>query len=384
MKRVSVVGLGLAMITAACGGQATTTLDTQAATTSTTVATTTSTTSAAPTTTSPPQPPTTTTTVAPTTTTTVPLIADPPTFDWTHADDPTVLTTGERWDATYSYSPSVVATADTFHLFYTGWNIAVAIGHATSTDGAGFVRPSDGPVVEFRETVGGRTWFPQRPVVHETADGWVMYFGVNVGKRFNANVIGRATAAAPEGPWTVDEGWVYEGAADWEANLVPHSVVAMEGGVILFYDTQTDSLARVGRLASSDGVDFTPYDDPATEGADWVLGPSETQAWDGAGAGSPVVLDLGDRLGMFYVGLEGPEAESLRSLRIGWAESTDGGVTWAKHPDNPVLVMDDQTAVPASLGYPWLDAVIVGDEVYLYYALSAGANGIGLVRSPAP
>ncbi len=60
-----------------------------------------------------------------------------------------------------------------------------------------------------------------------------------------------------------------------------------------------------------------------------VLSPGE--AWEQGRVASPSVLDRGDgRLVMFYEG-------GIANPGIGRADSTDGGITWQKHPQNPIV-----------------------------------------------
>ncbi len=45
-----------------------------------------------------------------------------------------------------------------------------------------------------------------------------------------------------------------------------------------------------------------------------------------------------------------------------------------------MIVLDTETASPASLGYPWLGAVAEEGGVRIYYAIQAGALGIGTIE----
>lgn len=368
----------LALLTAACGSSESTAPTSEATTTPTTQAPTTppEPTVPAPTTAAPSPTPTAPPPVA------VPPFEGPVTFDLTVADesDP-ALELGTTFDTSFTYAPWVVHHDDRFHLFYTGWGTNVSIGYAVSDDGRHFTRVSDEPVLDGLEPVDGRAVLPEAPVVWVDEEGtWVMYLGQLVSKRFPGKQLLRATAPAPEGPWTVDDDPIRTAeSGEWDDEIVPQSVVVSEGVVSLFYDGRDGRSASTGLLTSADGLTFTPHDDPATEyPADPVLSPSTTQSWDGAGAGSPMVFATEAGLEMFYVGFTGPErAENI--LRIGYAISDDGGVTWQRYAGNPVMELDNQGSQPRSLGFPWMGGVKVGDTYYLYYALQAGAEGIGVI-----
>ncbi len=298
-----------------------------------------------PTTTTPP-PPTPTATTRASTTSTIPALPPPETFDdgtefvFEVADpaDPSLPVGSAPWDNRFSYSPWVVLRDGRYHMFYTGWGIGVAIGHAVSDDGVRFVRSGADPIVEIRESIGGRTVFAQAPVVWVEEDGtWVMVFGELVSKRFNGRSLHRATAPAPEGPWAVDADPIYTvDPTSWENEIVPQSAVHGADGVVLLYDTRGAGSPRTGALLSSDGRTFAPHDDPATaQPTDPVMGESPVQAWDGGGVGSPVIVATETGFAAFYVGLEGPEAApGPRHLRVGYAVSDDG-TRWRRLAGNP-------------------------------------------------
>ena len=109
-----------------------------------------------------------------------------------------------------------------------------------------------------------------------------------------------------------------------------------------------------------------------------MLGIPGIQAWDGAGAGSPIAIARDGFLEMFYVGFLGP-TRGDRTIRLGYARSDDGGISWGRFPTNPVIDLSPERGSPASLGFPWMGAVKVGEVYYIYYAITAGADGIGLI-----
>jgi hypothetical protein len=382
VKRLLVALVAVGLVSTACG-------DDDAAVTTTTVPTTTraptttavSSTTAAPTTTLPPTTTTTTTAPAPPRTFEADL-----TFDFTLQDETTpALAPGDSWDISYSYSPNPVPGDGVIHMFYTGWGFSeVGAGYATSSDGRTFQRvTTEGPLFEYRINEGGSTFFAQRPLVRVRDDGvWEMYFSENVSKRFSGPRIMRATAPSPEGPWTVEDTPVFEAIDDgWDVEAVPHALVELDGRLLLFYGGPLDRTAAVGLLVSEDGVTFTPHDDPATPNpSDPVLGRTGMQSWDGAGVGSPVVFVTDEgALEMLYLGFEGPEVTASTHQRMGYARSTDGGVTWERYAGNPVIEVETQNSVPSSLGFPWLGGFKMGDAYYVYYALGAGGEGIGLM-----
>ncbi|MDX1690997.1 MAG: hypothetical protein R3290_08255 [Acidimicrobiia bacterium] len=381
MRQAAVIAT-LALAIAACSSDDAATTTTQPPPTTTAAPTSTTATVPATTTTTTVAP---TSTTAPTTTTTT--VPSPTTFDaeWTFTaeiadeEQPALPAAGDggRWDGTFRFSPEVVIVDGVHHMFYTGWGpVRVAIGLATSEDGRVFEPVGEEPILEIREPVAGRTALATAPVVRIADDGtWVMYFGHLISKRFPGRALLRATAPAPEGPWEIDPEPVFTtGSGDWDAQFLPQSIAPHDGGFVLVYDGPESEVNRVGALRSDDGVTFTPVaDDP-------VMEESPVPAWDAAGPASPVLFTGPDgELEMFYVGLEGQDRTLPNELRLGYARSTDGGATWERFAGNPVVTIPTQGATAGSLGYPWLGGARVGEAYRIYYALSAGANGIGFV-----
>lgn len=384
LQRLAAV-TALLLVAAACSGddagEPSTTSLVPAATTE---AITTTTTTRAPTT----VPATTTTAAATTTTTTtLPTIAmfdADVTFTTTkHPGAVLPLSPQGSWDGVFTYSPNVVEHEGRFHMFYTGWGATlVAVGYAVSDDGLSFERVGDGPILEFRTPVAGRTAFAQRPIVVVEPDGtWTMYLSRQISKRFSGKVILRATAPAPAGPWTLDADPAYTASDEsWEQEIVPMSVIDHDGERLLFYDSPGGARGETGLLRSTDGVTFEAIDsDAATPVPDIVMGPHRTQSWDGSGVGSPVVFTTDGGLEMIYLGFEGPDTASERIARFGYARSADG-IDWIRYTGNPVFELSDASSGPGSFGYLWLDGLRVGDEYFIYHAIGAGSGGIGLLR----
>ena len=156
-------------------------------------------------------------------------------------------------------------------------------------------------------------------------------------------------------------------------------LVRTADGIVLFYDGISQDIA-IGALYSTDGVTFTPYDDPATpEPSDPVLRPSVDQSWEGEAVGSPIPFEVDGGYELFYMGFEGPDNLSGdRPLRLGYAKGDLVG-PWLRSIENPIVVVDTQSAAAASLGYPWMSGIRFGDGYRLYYALGAGSEGVGVI-----
>lgn len=272
------------------------------------------------------------------------------------------------WDAVSVRFPHALRHDGRFHLFYASFRdraAPTAIGYAVSDDGERWTKAAANPVLEG-DGDGFDAFGVSMPVVWVETDGtWTMLYGglAEPGQVFG-RAIGRATAPAPEGPWTRDAGPVLEVGPDgaWDGRfLFPSAVVRTGEGLALYYSA---GLA-LGRATSTDGLRWTKHDDSATGDryaeSDPVL--TAGDGWDAAMAwGASVRAVPGGGFELFYYGLR----DTNRDLSaIGYATSADG-VRWRRWGDGPVLAEDGrQTFFPS--------VVVTEDGGYwLYYASASG------------
>lgn len=294
----------------ACGGTAGAGPDSTAATTPATVTTT------GPTTTPPPvTPPSVASTIAATTSSTLP--ASPVPFD--PLGDGEVLV-----EATQRYNnPGVVLVRDgTWHMFsndFRAWPGIVKVRHYTSSNGITW-EEATGTVFTSERSPFGTPQITLGGFVSDD-DTWTLYFHTFAGSTRPA-VIGRATAPAPEGPWTVHEEPVLtpgdEGA--WDDLRVTRPSVVVVGDELYMYYAGEDATGAtgVGLATSTDGLEWTKRPEP-------VLVP---EGWEDHLERPDVVL-TDDGFVMIYRGSVGGP--------MGLATSADG-VEWARVSDEPVFV----------------------------------------------
>ena len=242
------------------------------------------------------------------------------------------------FDGDEVYRPALRRTLEGLEMFYTGcfWPsdaprcnaFGVGIGRAIGEPLAGpMVRdPDRNPwLLPGDLTAGGLNQID--PDVSVAVTGAVRFGVIPLGDGVQKSMLALDEAFAP--------GAVALAKADagaWDEGVIesPALVDGPDGVRRLYYAarrTPTDRTARIGLATSTDGATFTrAQPEPIfSEGA--------SDAWDGGGVGSPVVVyDASRRLYlMWYEG-----RDFFGKVRIGYAVSTDG-VAWHRFPGNPVI-----------------------------------------------
>lgn len=120
-------------------------------------------------------------------------------------------------------------------------------------------------------------------------------------------------------------------STEWDSFVVGGTMLEDEGVFKMWYagvggDTMA-SVYQIGLATSTDGG-LTWEREPSNP----VLSPSAS-GWDNVLVWRPFVIRDGDTLKMWFIGSDG-----LATAGVGYATSTDGGITWEKYGGNPVLL----------------------------------------------
>ncbi len=285
-------------------------------------------------------------------------------LEFSYYPDP-MLVPGEAgaWDARLAMVNDVFFVDGLFHMFYWGsvdWNTG-AVGYATSADGQHWTKYENNPILTLDQTITryGVSSFAVLP----DGDTWVMYVApkARIGYSLGGELILRATATSPSGPWTLDETpLLVKGASghDWDSGWIqPWMALHTPDGYFIYY---TGSKGGIGVATSPDGLTWTKYDDPATtepiyKSSDPIL-VINPAGWDDYFIDDPTVRWTENGYEMFYDAW----GELGSTMAIGYATSPDG-IHWTRYSDAPILP-------PYEPHHTFISAVIVVDAVYyLYY-----------------
>ncbi|HEY3473769.1 MAG TPA: hypothetical protein VGK56_04115 [Anaerolineales bacterium] len=290
------------------------------------------------------------------------------------------------WDNQFVDPGGMVYHNGMFHMFYNGINgfpAPVGVGYATSEDGFHWTRQTDEPVLSAdalnNTNFPGTNLFVTSTLV-EPDGTWVLYFyTLGAGGFTGPGEIGRATAPAPTGPWTIDPDPVLSPGPDgaWDETQVSGpNVLKVEDRYLMYYDgLGNGNASRIGMAMSADGVHWEKYDDPATNDpafaeSDPVLTES-AEGWDSRRVIDPNVIQTADGFEMIYLATSGSGKFAPGEFAFGAATSPDG-IQWTKSARNPVLTNRDHSR--------WLQAylaslVYVEGIYFLYFDLVSTGRG---------
>lgn len=280
---------------------------------------------------------------------------------------------GDDWDNQYTDPGAVVYHDGLFHMFrngFIGWPASVQIAYTTSADGITWEKQGADPVLYTDDIeYAGLAALASSALVED--DGtWVLYFYTwpRPGDSDGIGGIGRATAPAPEGPWTPDEDLVlYPGEAnDWDnKQLIAPSVVKSDDGYFMYYHSaNVDGITHIGLATSEDGIDWEKYNDPATTEApfansDPVFSPdtANADAWDTQHVNQPRVVQTEDGFVMLYRSWTGAQ----QNQSIGFATSEDG-LQWTRVNESAVYSSKDTGRRSI-----WFTGLVYHADVYYVY-----------------
>lgn len=295
----------------------------------------------------------------------VPAATEPP-----PATEPSIAVDHEVLGVDYLLPGASVVHDGTAHLWVVAFDAddAPAILHFAGTE-VGAWEADATPVVINDDDLGLDVNGPIPSSVLVEADGtWTMYGG---GRRPGDDpVIWRATAPAPNGPWTLHPAPVLEpSTVGWDDEIVDHpSVVATEDGYLMTYGGASGAApnrSRIGAAVSADGIAWERVPIAAPDADDeHGLGPSAC----GIEARTMFEPELVDTSAGYRLHFGAMLTEPRDTMVIGELASDDG-ISWRCAIDGPLLEPD---------------VVVEGASVHSYLAVRGGGHDELLVEVLRP
>ncbi len=217
--------------------------------------------------------------------------------------------------------------------------------------------------IRYAESDHGMNWYNDQPLQNSIAPGAVpIITGIN--PDWNRGSYGPCDVLYNPGAANSGTDWVFS----------------------MYYDGATGGEESIGLAFSTDGIIWTGYDANNDGQADPVLtGTFQAGDWDYNFVSRATIIKRADNFyEMWYSG--GIDA---MNNGIGYAFSSNG-ITWTRHPGNPVLHRDD-AGYPGSAGWrsnrTYCPAVIVIEGIYrMWYAgrSNSGNYSIGTTSAAMP
>lgn len=284
------------------------------------------------------------------------------------------------WDGRYTDPGAVLFHDGVFHMFRNGfaaWPAPVSIAHHISSDGLAWEPVGDAPILAPEDAPFYHLAYLASSVMVEDDGTWVLYAYTWVDQQTSPGMqIIRATAPAPDGPWTFHaEPLLTAGpTGTWdEFGVTVPAVVKTDDGYLMFYSGYASEFPAqaIGMATSTDGITWTKHDNPATTDALYAESdPVFTAAhvpWDADVAHQPHVVATPDGLVMLFRTFTGRQ----QNIAYGLATSTDNGLTWHSSAAEPVLRWND----PTVLSQIWFSTMAYADgEYYGFFEVARGAT----------
>lgn len=257
-----------------------------------------------------------------------------------------------------------------FHMFFnsfTAWPGIIKVGYMTSNDGYHWQMVQDTPVFTTDQIPFDDGKADVSSVVVMEDGTWVLYFHTVGGGE-----IGRATAASPLGPWTVDaESILKPNPNGWDQFGLGWPSVVKDGSEFrMYFGAQTKDGYAIGLATSTDGIHWTKYNDPATTDDPYAESDPVLTAdvdWETNKVDRPRVTKSPDGWVMLYQA--GTKVEE-RGLAI-----SNDGIHWVKYSANPIF---GTKVFPIPNAKTWDTDLLYQDGTYYYFMELGTLSGTNL------
>ena len=172
-------------------------------------------------------------------------------------------------------------------------------------------------------------------------------------------------------------------SGEWDSNIVENPYVLFDGAVYHMWYAGSDGTGlRIGYAHSSDGINWTKYDDPTTTTppyaeSDPVLSPGPSGSWDEGHVLQPSVIFDGTSYHMWYGGTN----DNLTTRNIGYAAAPDS-IHWTKYDDptttTPSYAESDPvlSTGPEAWDFQWVDSpnvLFINGVYHMWYCGNDGS-----------
>ncbi len=294
--------------------------------------------------------------------------------------NPTLTGTPGNWDAQFVSFSSVIKDT-VYKMWYSGGvNFGIfndtKIGYATSGDGLTWFKHSDPVFSKGNTGAFDEGMVACVCVIFDEGIYKMWYIGTHFGEGDTWR-IGYATS--PDGIiWTRENNGVpvldLGSAGEWDDGFVGHPSVIRDGNLLKMWYLGTRNLGTGGNIGyaySSDGINWTKYNDPATTEHPYAdsdpVFTGSGESWDEINRQQPTVIKKDSLFEMWYSGI-GNNSNFPRQ-NFGYAHSSDG-INWVAE-SQPVLI-NSLGAFDNSLLAP--NVILGDDQIYRMWYTGYGGS----------
>ncbi|KPL11699.1 MAG: hypothetical protein AMS23_07385 [Bacteroides sp. SM1_62] len=255
-------------------------------------------------------------------------------INWQKYENNPVLDTGpeDSWDHHAIGFPTVIIVNDTCHMWYAGASdqIAVQIGYATSTDGINWKKYENNPVIQLGNAGSWEETWVYMPCVIYNESTFHMWYSGSTGDPSDyipwKEEIGYASSSDGKS-WTKHSSnpvFKVNTTGKWDDYEISGPTVLFHNDMFHMWYTgaaAASPLYHIGYATSADGISWQRNNsNPLLTPFGWEIPRNQ----------DPHVIFIDSTYQMWYSG------GGIFAWKICYATSADG-ITWEKHPDNPVL-----------------------------------------------
>lgn len=268
-----------------------------------------------------------------------------------YAFNPILHSSGDFWEIEGVAQPKILLENNLYKMYYAGYAGAgfTYVAYAESEDGLNWTRPIPNPILSPGDPGSWDSYATIAGAIINDEGIYKMYYvgWANTDDNWN---IGLATSV--DGiHWEKYPTPVLQGTSGWEYQIVPSSVIKVNGTYFLYYYGRNLPNYNIGLATSTDGIDWVKYTNNP------IVTPDKL--WEETGVFHASVIITDTQIEMIYM--------NSASDGFGFAYSSDG-MNWTKDNSNPFFTRENTANGWAANKIAYPNLIKTENETRIYYS----------------